>query len=68
MVGLRWLTRKLEEVRTLVVVSVVEHQTKELRVNKVRGTEDGGQKADAIVSLVRQILSIFVPGLPAASC
>ena len=44
-------------------MSVVEQETKEHRVDAARGAEDGGHKADvAIVSISRQILSIFFLG------
>ena len=42
---------------------MVEQQTKELCVDAARGAGDSGQKADAaIVSVVRQVLCIFVLG------
>ena len=66
MVSLRLLTRESEELLTLAV-SVVEQQTKELRVDAARDIEDGGQKADVarLLAWSARYLAVFAL---AASC
>ena len=62
LVGLRWLTRKPEELLALSM-SMVEQLAKELRVDAARGAKsakDGGQRRDVtIVIVIMQILAHF---------
>ena len=58
MIGLRWLSCKLEELLALTM-SMPEEQAQELRVNATGGARDGRHKCDTMV-ISLGILMLFV--------